>query len=154
MRRAAYTRAKVKRPLVLVASTVRALGLDVQGDLGRYRDFLGLLGEYPYAAADPRGYPEDSDHWLAPGAMLARLQLVQSAVDRATAAGLDLGATGTEPSSELVRALAAHLGVRGLSPAAARPIEAYADRLLGSPPETRLIEVAGLVLSSTRFLTH
>jgi uncharacterized protein (DUF1800 family) len=155
MRRAAVSRDKVKRPLVLVASTVRALGLEVQGDLPRYRDFLGLLGEFPYAAPDPRGYPEDSDHWTAPGAMLARLQFVQTTVSRATSAGRDFGATGAEPSSELVRRVANRLGLRGLSAASSRPIEDYADRIAaGSSPSLRRAEVAGLVLSSTRFLTH
>jgi hypothetical protein len=154
MRRAVRARAKVKRPLVLVASTVRALGLEVQPDLGRYRDFLGLLGEYPYAATDPRGYPEDSDHWMAPGSMLGRLQFVQTTVLRAADAGVDFGVTGSEPSPELVQRMAQQFGIRGLSPAAAAPIEAYADRLLTQTPATRKSEVAGLLLSSTRFLTH
>lgn len=154
MRHASRVHGKVKRPLVLVASTVRALGLEVQADLGRYRDFLGLLGEYPYAASDPRGYPEQSDHWIAPGSMLGRLQFVESTVFHAGAAGLDFGVTGAEPSGELVRALARSFRLRGMSAAALQSVEAYADHLATQPPGNRKAEVAGLLLSSTRFLTH
>ena len=154
MRRASRDRTKVKRPLVLVASTVRALDLEVQADLGRYRDFLALLGEYPYAASDPRGYPEDSKLWLAPGSLLGRLQFVQLAIYQAQAQGRGFGVSGTEPSSELVRRLVAHFGMRALPASASAPIETYAEQLFGQPPATRIVETAGLVLSTTRFLTH
>jgi uncharacterized protein (DUF1800 family) len=154
LRRAAIDRTKVKRPLVLVASTARALGIDASAEIGRMRDTLALLGEYPYAANDPRGYPEDSQRWVAPGSLLGRLQFVQTAANRAAAAGVDLGVTGTEPSSELVRRLGERLGLRTLPVAEAAPIEAYAERLFGFPPETRRLEALGLVLSSSRFLTH
>jgi len=154
MRRAALDRSKMKRPFVLVASTARALGVDASAEIGRMRDTLALLGEYPYAANDPRGYPEDSQRWVAPGSLLGRLQFVQTAANRAAAAGVDLGVTGTEASNELVRRLAERLGLRHLPAAEAAPIEAYAERLLGFPPETRRSETVGLVLSSSRFLTH
>jgi uncharacterized protein (DUF1800 family) len=144
----------MKRPLVLVASTVRALGLEAQPELAAYRDFLSLLGEGPYAAVDPRGYPDDSALWVAPGSLLGRLQFLQWAAFRASAAGRDFGVTGAEPSAELVARLAEQLGLRALSDAEAAPVVAYVERLLAFPAETRRVEAAGLVLSSSRFLTH
>lgn len=147
-------RTKVKRPLVLVASTLRALRMDIQGDIPRYRDHLALLGESPYAATDPRGYSEDSAHWLAPGALLNRLQFLQATAQRAQDGGVDFEVTGFETSPELVTKLAARFAVRGLSRGSAGPIEHYGDQLVAFSGSRRSVEVAGLVLSSPEFLFH
>lgn len=152
MRRAAGSRAKVKRPLVLVASTIRVIGLEVQDDLARYRDFLGLMGEFPYAATDPRGYPEDSEHWIAPGSLFARFQFVQSTILRAQERGVDLGVTGDESAAVLVARLAHRLGLPALSSAELAPIEGYAA--LPFPRAARVSETAGALLFTPRFLKH
>lgn len=69
--RASY-RAKVKKPLQFVVSSVRALGgeLDVKGDLPK---FLAAMGEEPYRCAPPTGYPDVAGAWVNPGAMISRL---------------------------------------------------------------------------------
>ncbi len=154
MQRAARPRSKIKRPLVLVASTIRALGLDVQDDVARYRDFLLLLGEYPYMATDPRGYPEDSAHWMAPDTLLLRLEFVRSTVLRAQSAGIGFGADGSETSEELVTRLSQRLGLRALSEAERAPIETFAEFALPASHAVRVGEVASLLLSTTRFLKH
>lgn len=149
MRRAAGSRGKVKRPLVLVASAIRALGLEVQDELDRYRDFLLILGEYPYAATDPRGYPEDGAHWVAPGSLLARLQFLHQL---AQSDGIDLGATGGESPAALVDLVAQRLGLRALTAAERAPIETYAA--LPFSPAARVGETAAMLLSTTRFQKH
>jgi uncharacterized protein (DUF1800 family) len=147
-------RTKVKRPLVLVASALRALRMEIQGDVARYHEQLALLGEAPYAAIDPRGYADDSGHWLAPGTLLNRLQFMQVTAQRAQDDGVDFEVTGSEASPDLVAKLAARLVVRGFSRGSAGPIERFADMLLPSSPALRTLEVVGLVLSSPEFQFH
>ena len=154
IQRGARSRSKVKRPLVLVASTIRALGLDVQDDLARYRDFLLMLGEYPYAATDPRGYPENSAHWVAPDTLLVRLEFIRSTILRAQSAGIGFDADGSETSAELVTRLSQRLGLRALSKAERAPIETFAESMLPASHAVRVGEVASVLLSTTRFLKH
>ena len=147
-------RTKLKRPLVLIASTIRALRLEIRDDVEFYRSYLWLLGELPYYAGDPRGYSENSAQWLAPGALLSRLEFVRVAAERATAAGLDLGASGSEASSELVGRIKTQLALSNLSSGTLQPILEYAEWLGLFPPDTRALETAGLMLSSPEFQYH
>jgi uncharacterized protein (DUF1800 family) len=147
-------RTKLKRPLVLIASTIRALRLEIQDDVEFYRSYLWLLGELPYWAGDPRGYSENSAQWLAPGALLNRLEFVRLAAERAQAAGLDLGVSGSESSFELIGRIKNRLALSSLSSGTLQPIVEYAEWLGLFPPATRAVETAGLVLSSPEFQYH
>jgi len=147
-------RTKLKRPLVLIASTIRALRLEIQDDVGFYRSYLWLLGELPYNAGDPRGYSENSAQWLASGALLSRLEFVWLAAGRARAAGLDLDVSGSEPSFELIGRIKVRLALSRLSSGTLQPIVDYAEWLAVLPPDIRAVETAGLVLSSPEFQYH
>lgn len=75
----AHRGAKIKRPLELVVSTLRATDADVvatQGILQTLRTF----GQVPYLEAAPAGYPSQKADWVNSGAMLNRMNF-----------GLDIG---------------------------------------------------------------
>lgn len=63
---------KLKTPLRFAASAVRTTGGETDG---RRAGLLALarLGELPFHARTPAGFPEDADHWIDPGAMLERM---------------------------------------------------------------------------------
>ncbi len=63
---------KVKRPLQFVASSIRALGgeLDLKTPLPK---ILADLGEEPYKCSPPTGYKDDANSWVNPGALVSRL---------------------------------------------------------------------------------
>jgi uncharacterized protein (DUF1800 family) len=147
-------RTKLKRPMVLIASTIRALRLEIQDDVEFHRSYLWLLGELPYYAGDPRGYSENSSQWLAPGALLSRLEFVRLAAERAKTAGLDLGGSGSEPSLDLINGIKRRLSLALSSSGTLQPIVDYAEWLGVFPAETRAVETAGLLLSSPEFQYH
>jgi uncharacterized protein (DUF1800 family) len=69
--RAAY-RAKMKSPLEMVASSLRALDADVDFAVGlNYR--LNQLGEPLYRKLEPTGYSNSSQEWLNSAGLLARM---------------------------------------------------------------------------------
>jgi len=65
--------AKVKRPLQFAASSIRALGgeLDLKTPLPK---FLEDLGEDLYRCGPPTGYADDANTWVNPGALVSRLE--------------------------------------------------------------------------------
>jgi len=69
--RAAY-RAKVKTPFELVASTVRALGADVDQALPLVQ-WTARIGEPLYQCLTPNGYSDQAGAWISTGALLNRL---------------------------------------------------------------------------------
>ena len=73
--------AKIKTPNDLVLSAGRALGVsDTQAVTGS----LHLMGQMPFAAPSPAGWPDRAVDWIGPEAMLTR-------ADWATAAGRRVG---------------------------------------------------------------
>jgi uncharacterized protein (DUF1800 family) len=75
-------RAKIKTPLEVVASAVRALdgrlvagpGADATGDGGvALAREVGKLGEPLYEAQPPTGYPDRAEAWVNTGALLGRM---------------------------------------------------------------------------------
>jgi uncharacterized protein (DUF1800 family) len=84
--RAAY-RAKVKTPLELVVSALRAV--DAEPDpTPRTAQIVARLGQPVFGHRDPNGYPETGDAWINTGAILARINF-----GMAVAAGRVPGAT-------------------------------------------------------------
>jgi uncharacterized protein (DUF1800 family) len=66
--------AKVKSPWDLVMSTSRLLGiLDGQLLLASLKE----LGQVPYSAPSPQGWPDRAEAWLSPGSLLDRLEWAQ-----------------------------------------------------------------------------
>jgi hypothetical protein len=122
-------RAKLKTPFEYVASLLRAgeaelAPLALASDASRPAMALGLLGvlremgQPPYGAQPPTGYPETAADWLSTGGLLQRMK-----VALAFAAGK---LPGVEARSEI-------------GPPEGQPLEEYvvalATRLLGRPPQ-------------------
>jgi uncharacterized protein (DUF1800 family) len=101
--------AKLKTPYEFVVSSYRALGQAPQG-LGPVLATLGGLGQRPFGAPSPKGWPDEAAPWAASDALVKRMQFAQG-----------LGAVAG-PRVQDPRALAdATLGAR-LSPASATAI--------------------------------
>jgi uncharacterized protein (DUF1800 family) len=99
--RGAY-RSKLKSPLEMVASSVRALDAHVDFTTG-LNNQLNQLGQPLYRKAEPTGYPNSSQEWMNSAGLMARLnfglalannkiQGVKVDTDKPQAAALDLGA--------------------------------------------------------------
>ena len=69
--RAAF-RAKVKTPFELVASTIRAVGADVDQPL-QMAQWVSRIGEPLYQCLTPNGYSDQASSWVSTGALLNRM---------------------------------------------------------------------------------
>ncbi len=65
-------RAKIKKPLEMVASAVRVLGAEAQS-LSLLPMAVGRIGEPLYQAQPPTGYPDKAEAWVNTGALLNRM---------------------------------------------------------------------------------
>jgi len=107
-------RAKIKTPLELVVSAVRALGTDVDTAMPLVQ-WVGRIGEPLYQCQPPTGYADNAEAWVNTGALLNRLNfsltLAGNKVRGARAnVGSLLGVDATEPKVALQRALQIFLG--------------------------------------------
>jgi uncharacterized protein (DUF1800 family) len=65
-------RAKIKKPLELVASAVRVLGGEAQS-MSFLPMAVGRIGEPLYQSQPPTGYPDKAEAWVNTGALLNRM---------------------------------------------------------------------------------
>jgi uncharacterized protein (DUF1800 family) len=65
-------RAKIKTPLELTISAIRALGGETNGGPG-INGMLAKMGEQLYGWQPPTGYPDQAEDWVNAGALLERL---------------------------------------------------------------------------------
>ncbi|MFQ5683598.1 MAG: DUF1800 domain-containing protein [Candidatus Binatia bacterium] len=65
-------RAKVKKPLELIASALRILGADVHNAKPLLR-YLAQMGELPFMARPPTGYADVGPSWVNASALLTRM---------------------------------------------------------------------------------
>jgi uncharacterized protein (DUF1800 family) len=65
-------RAKVKTPFELVASTIRAVGVDVDQPM-QMAQWVSRIGEPLYQCPTPNGYSDKGASWISTGALLNRL---------------------------------------------------------------------------------
>jgi uncharacterized protein (DUF1800 family) len=65
---------KLKTPLRLFASALRAHAGETDGGAPALQ-LLARLGEVPWFARTPKGFPEEAARWLDPGSLLARMNL-------------------------------------------------------------------------------
>ena len=63
--------AKIKTPQVLMVSALRVTGAGWPAD--RLVGQLRQLGQMPFAAPSPAGWPDDAGHWIGPEAMMRRI---------------------------------------------------------------------------------
>jgi uncharacterized protein (DUF1800 family) len=99
----AATPAKFKSPNDFLLSSLRAAGIRAPR-LGALRDSFAQLGQAPFRAASPEGWPDDAASWAGPDAVLKRVDWANQFATRlpASLTGLALAET----------ALGATLGTR------------------------------------------
>jgi len=101
---------KVKTPLELILSTLRAAGAD---GLGERRFLLSLreLGHRTFAAPSPAGWPDRARDWIAPEALMRRIEWVRQAVARlpgtlnpVAVAAATIGPVMSAPTAKMIAA--------------------------------------------------
>jgi uncharacterized protein (DUF1800 family) len=120
--------ARIKSPLEMVVSTVRAMGSEVT-DAWTLVQKIAEMGEPLYSKLEPTGYPDTGEGWLSTAGLLARMNfppaLASGQVPGVTAdasrwKGMDASSIardllGREPSAQTLNAI--ETGLQGKSPA-------------------------------------
>jgi len=131
---------RVKSPLEMAASTIRALGGEMTDAFATVQK-VSEMGQMLYAKLEPTGYPDVAETWLGATAVIARMnfgaavasgQVPGVSIDASRWQGMDSSAIakallGHEPSPQTLEALATGLEGRNPSPAV------VASLVLGSP---------------------
>ncbi len=147
---------KVKSPFVLIASAVRMTEAEVV-NVRPLAQTLASLGEQPYLAEAPIGYPETSSDWVSGGAMLNRMDFGQSFASgqiRGLAITGEGGLLRGNATQSVVGALADRLLPGGRTEDAAVSVnEVIAEESIPNPRD-RAIRALGLLLGSPDFQIH
>jgi uncharacterized protein (DUF1800 family) len=69
--------AKFKRPYEFVVSSYRAVGGEPD-EIGKLAPVLTGLGQKPFSAPSPKGWPEAAAEWAAPDAVIKRLEYAKA----------------------------------------------------------------------------
>ncbi len=160
---AATVVAKIKSPLELTASALRAVDARVEDPRASLR-WIAEMGQPLYAYQAPTGYPDRAEAWVNTGSLLSRMNFgLQLAAGRVAGVEIDLPALdgGREPASrqEALRRYAGLLmpgrgveqAVKVLAPLASDPTLARkVDEDVRRPP-TPLEHVVGVILGSPEF---
>ena len=72
---------KVKTPFELVISTLRAFDYDEPSPLTMRMPF-DLMGQQPFNAPSPQGWSDQASHWIAPEALLRRIEWLRAIAAR------------------------------------------------------------------------
>jgi uncharacterized protein (DUF1800 family) len=159
--RAAF-RAKVKTPFELVASTVRAVGADLDQPLP-LAQWIGRIGEPLYQCQSPDGYSDKASAWVSTGSLLNRMNFAVTLLsNRVRGAQVDLVSligsdVKTDPKQALDRIEAEFLsGQVSDSTRATLEKETADPQILGATLDDPVRQVnlgliAGLVLGSPEF---
>ncbi|HET7228632.1 MAG TPA: DUF1800 domain-containing protein [Longimicrobium sp.] len=146
--------AKVKSPLEFVASALRATGAEV-GPSRMLLQTLRQMGQVPYAATAPTGYPSASEEWTNSGAMLSRMNFgLALAAGRLNGIRLDAAALASPGSSQEDAEVAAL--ARAVLPGVhdARLLATVSEDLRAQTalaPEQRTARALGLLIGSPVF---
>ncbi len=148
---------KVKTPFELVASALRATDAEV-GPSRMLVQTLRTLGEAPYLASFPTGYPARSDDWVNSGALLTRMNLgLALAAGRVDGVRIDVPAlAGDAGGGGVATDAAVHVLASRLLPGTPtaqleRAVDADLAEHAALPTRARLARAAGLVLGSPDF---
>lgn len=153
LRHAQHRKAKVKRPLVLMASLARVLGATPQQiNLPELRRNLEALGESPYEAPPPPGFPDASGYWTSPGTLVTRMNEIERRARGQDGFSFTYPVTGGT-SEQIVDGLAPQLLPGGVSDETRALALAFADDLV-TTDLARVQQVAAFLLSSPEFLRH
>jgi uncharacterized protein (DUF1800 family) len=134
--------AKMKSPLEMVISAVRAMGGETT-DAYTLAQKIGDLGEPLYGKVDPVGYPNTGEAWMNTASLLGRMNF-SAALASGQISGVRLNVTRLEGKD--AAAMAREL--LGREPSA-QTLEAIQKGVEGKEPSPRLL--AGLVISSPDF---
>jgi uncharacterized protein (DUF1800 family) len=134
--------AKMKSPLEMVVSSVRALGGEAT-DTFTLAQKIADLGEPLYGKVEPTGYPNTGEAWLNTASLLGRMSFAQ-ALASGQIAGVKLN--GPELNGKDAAAVARELLGRDPS---TQTLGAIEKGLEGKEPSPRTL--AGLVISSPDF---
>ena len=136
----AVFRAKVKSPLELAASAIRALDGDTNGGPPLH-EWLRRMGEPPYQYAFPTGYGEASERWVNTGVFFNRINFVVALANN------EINGTRYEPlriinvaagDDEWINDLAALIIHTPLAPASRRAVlDALGQPALPQPPSAQ-----------------
>jgi uncharacterized protein (DUF1800 family) len=134
--------ARVKSPLEMAASTIRALGgemTDAWSTVQRVSD----MGQALYAKLEPTGYPDVAETWLGATSVIARMNFGAAiAAGEAPGVSVDMSRWQGMDSASIAKAILGH-------DASNHTLEAIAAGLEGKNPSPAL--VASLVLGSPDF---
>ncbi len=100
---------KIKRPLELVASFVRALGLDFTVTIGLLRALDGS-GQKLFGWGPPSGHPDVSSYWLGTNGLRQRVGLLLGIAQNAWGTGVFNPAQGLPPGADAQTAAKIFLG--------------------------------------------
>ncbi len=149
-----YRKSRVKKPVVLIPSVLRAVGADPDPAVTDYRDMRNLLadlGERIRNADPPTGYPDVSVVWASPGAIVQRFNLLETAAIDA-AAGWSV--SGAQPSADVVDDVIAVLfPVDGVAPATRTAAIAYLGSIAATDAQ-KVQQAGAFLLASRDFLTY
>jgi uncharacterized protein (DUF1800 family) len=138
-------RSKVKSPLEMVASSVRALNADIDSGFALVQQ-VANLGQPLYRKQEPTGYSNQSQEWVNSASLLARMNFGLALVSNKIP-GVKVDASRfssedpkqiaktlllVEPSPKAEAAIAASLNESGASKGLAKPLM-LAGLTLGSP---------------------
>ncbi len=155
-------RAKVKKPLELVVSAVRALGADAEA-YSVLPMAVGRIGEPLFQSQPPTGYPDTAEAWVNTGALLNRMNFGLSlASGRIPGTRVDLdrvvGPLDPQRPEQAMDRLVASLLHDDASEATKRTLMAQlaapenTRSVLGDGEKnTRVAALAGLILGSPEF---
>jgi len=134
--------ARIKSPLEMVASAVRATGSEVT-DAWSLVQKIADMGEPLYGKLEPNGYPDTGETWLSTAGIMARINFPPALTfGRVPGVGLDGSRWKGMDASAIARELLGH-------DPSAQTIQAIETGLQGRDPAPAL--VASLILSSPDF---
>lgn len=102
------TPAKLKTPYEYTLSTWRLIGAE-PSSIERLAPILTGLGQKPFSAPSPKGWPEDAQTWAAPDALIKRMQWAQgfaaAVADRQDPSALAAEALGARLTPAVAKAV-------------------------------------------------
>ena len=141
-------RSKVKSPLEMIASSVRALNANVEFGFALAQQ-LTKLGEPLYRKQEPTGYSNSSEEWINSAALVARMNFaVALAANRMPGVKVDAARFGAEQDTQ---AIAKSLLQTELSNEARGAIEKALEARTDTAAVPRALVIAGLTLGSPDF---
>ncbi len=139
--------AKIKSPLEIVASTVRAMGAEVT-DAYTLVEKIADMGEPLYSKLEPNGYSDKGEAWLSTVGIMARMNFATEAASGGIPGVTPDASRRQGPDSQGVDAPAMARELLGHD-ASAQTINAIQTGLEGKDPNPSVI--AALILSSPDF---